>query len=101
MSLRTYLFVAGGLMVVIGFLGLVEHVTIVPSSSNVGEFTCGTGFVRGPGGQPVEWVDKCDAATSARRMWAYPLLGVGLLIAMAGFVDRDKRKTSGGTARAA
>ncbi|ONI93073.1 hypothetical protein ALI22I_00270 [Saccharothrix sp. ALI-22-I] len=103
MSLRTYLFVAGGLMAVSGFLGLGVSVTI-PTNSFAGESTCGNGFAQLPDASVVqltEGLEKCEAATSARRMWAWPLLGVGVLVAMAGFIDRDKGKAGGGTTRTA
>jgi hypothetical protein len=99
-SLRTYLFIAGGLMAVSGFLGLGVSVTI-PMQGLAGESTCGNGFARLPAAsaQLTEWLEKCEDATSTRRLWSWPLLGVGVLVAMGGFVDRGKGKASGGTTR--
>ncbi|GAB2964535.1 hypothetical protein [Saccharothrix stipae] len=93
MSLRTYVFIVGGLIATIGFFALLAPVSTRQGSALGLEVECGTGFAmldKQAYGNTPGWRATCEDATGTRRAWAWPLLIGGLLVGAGGFVVRVK-----------
>lgn len=97
MSPRVYILLAAAAVAIVGLIGIVAGVSISSDSIIISDVACGNalGVLDSPPiGAPADWRKQCEDAVSARQVWAWGALAVGLIGAVVALAIPNRRKDS-------